>query len=271
MGHTWWYHDGRGTIDKLAGMISFDASETALMLFSPSGALDLASATPLALRALARISVKGEIQRRQFAVVEDRHLSVGGCDGRKQGARQRWDPSVALLHLQTGGFAARERRGRTTSFPEGEWKITAIFAFGYFRSFEGAPGPGTLTFSVHKVNSRWSRLACRLARFDGARGEFLNFVQPCCRFGRLLFTCVGNRGRCLARFYLFCVSSACGLALENVGRRESALAHAARSGSFGTHGPCQRVKMKKAMRVCGRQGLMFAVTKTRINCVIYSP
>jgi hypothetical protein len=140
MGHAWWYHDGRGTIDKLAGMISFNASETALLLFSPSGTLDLASATTLALRALARISVKGEIRRRQFAVVEDRHLSVGGCDGTKQGARQGWDPSVALLHLQTGGFAARERRGRTTSFPEGEMEDYSNLRIRLFSFVRGRAG-----------------------------------------------------------------------------------------------------------------------------------
>jgi len=105
------HDDGRRPVDEFAGMVGFDAAETALLLLRPAGTFDFASATTLTLCALARMADR-DIPPRQFAVVEDRHPWGAGCDGhgraRRRRRRQSLGPSAA--RLEPGGNAARGRQ-----------------------------------------------------------------------------------------------------------------------------------------------------------------
>jgi hypothetical protein len=53
------HDDGRRPVDEFAGMVGFDAAQTALLLLRPAGTFDFASATTLTLCALARMADKG--------------------------------------------------------------------------------------------------------------------------------------------------------------------------------------------------------------------
>jgi len=164
------HDDGRRPVDEFAGMVGFDAAETALLLLRPAGTFDFASATTLTLCALARMADKGHTA----TSIRCR----GGSTSFGGGMRWPWK-----------GEAEEEAElGSICCPPRARWKCGAgttikddVVRIQRANWVEGAPGVGTRDthfIRAHKVNSCGSRQApsCEVGG-AGGRGDFLNFVQ----------------------------------------------------------------------------------------------